>query len=451
MLRVNSKDVMPGDTFLALRGSIRDGHDYINEAIDNGASCVIAQEGNYDVKTIIAKDTRTYLAKYLGELWSERLKKIELIAVAGTRGKTSSAYLTYSLLTSLGLKCAYVGSLGFYMESKVKSLNNTTPDLYELYDLINEAVNNECDYFVLEVTNLALKQRRLEGLKFKIAALTNVEKAKLDCNFSFEEYVNNEIKLFEKIKRYGYAIINNDDSEIDQFILPKNQNVLFGKKADNYKISNVQLYEDHSIFNLMVGGENLEITLPFPLEYNIYNYVISFIIASLVGYSTNEIILATPYLKLPKGIYQVFEKNDTKVIVDNASLPASVASVTKYAKKYTSGKIIIVIGCKGTTDKEFRQSLGKTVVEVSDYVIFTTDSPYKEEPEMIINDMIEGIEKDNFEVIVERKEAIKKGIGMLMPNDTLLVLGRGTEEGLVIGSDSFSFSDITEVSKHMKK
>lgn len=445
MLRVNSKEVMQGDTFLALSGIDDDGHNHIEEAIDKGASCVIVQEGEYSVKTITTKDTRSYLARYLSELYAEKIKKISLIGVLGTRGKTTTAYLIYNLLNSLNKKCAYIGSKGFYIDEKVKNLNNITPDLYELYELINSAASAGCEYLVLEVTNHSLVQRRLDGLNFKYAVLTNIGKDSYKADL--EDYINVELKLFESLKRSDYAIINGDDKYYDKFLNIKSNIILYGKKGTDYKISSVKLLENHSTFNLSVSGNKYEIDLPFPCDYNIYNYVCAFIIANKIGIKPEDIVLSTSYLNLPKDIYQVFEKDGKKVIVDNASLPSEVKNVINYAKKYAKGKILTVIGTKGTTDKEFRKLLGKTVLNGSDYVIFTNDNPYKEDFMDIINDMITS---DNYEVVLDRKEAIKKGISLMESNDTLLVLGRGEDETQIIGSDNFPVNDINEVSKYMK-
>ena len=183
---------------------------------------------------------------------------------------------------------------------------------------------------------------------------------------------------------------------------------------------------------------------------NIYNYLIAYIIASLTGAKSEDIILSTAYLKVPGGRYQIFKKDDSTVIVDNANNKQRIINIVEKVKNFTKGKIIILIGSKGTNDKETRQDLGKTAYELSDYAIFTTDSPYWENPETIINDMVEGLDENKFEIIVDRKEAIKKGINMLMPGDTLLVLGRGDDPYQIIDNEKLPFNDVNEVSKYTK-
>lgn len=444
MLRVHSNEVTPGDTFLALRGINNDGHNYINEAINKGATCIIAQEGDYPVKTIIEKDTRAYLAKYLNELYADKLKKIELIAIGGVNGKTSAAYLTYQLLNKLEHKCAYIGSLGFCLDDNVKNLKNTTPDLYELYELISEAVNEECEYLVIEVSEAAMLQRRLEGLKFKYVAITNTSTNVLNM-------ANNiNIALLNKLKRYGYAIINADDEAANSLQLERNQNILFGMHKCDYQISDVHLYEDHSIFKLIDANKMTEINLPLAGKFNIYNYLVAYIIAVLIGVKAEEIILTTSYLKAPDGRYQIFKNDDSTVIVDNADTVERIKAVVTKTKKDFSGKLLILYGGNGNLEPENLQMLGKEILDFSDYTVFTINNPYHEKPEDIIQNMTNGLDESKFEIVVDRKEAIKKAISILAPGDVLLVLGRGNAPYQFIDNEKLPFNDVDEVSKFTK-
>ena len=205
MLRVDSRKVKQGDTFLALTGPYTDGHDYINNAIDKGAVCIIATHGEYPVKTIIVEDTRTYLANYLKELYLQKIEKIKLIGIVGTSGKTTAGDLIYQLLNNLDTKTAYIGTNGFYINNKIKKISSSTPDLYELYELMNEAIDNECENIIIEVSSKAVKQRHIEGLRFDIVLFTNfIAHQRKDK----EEYLNTKVELFKMIKKDGYAIIN---------------------------------------------------------------------------------------------------------------------------------------------------------------------------------------------------------------------------------------------------
>lgn len=442
MLKVHSAEVKPGDTFLALKGINDDGHNYIQKAIDNGARCIIASHGEYDVKTIIKEDTREYLAHYLGDLYADKLDKIQIIGITGGYGKSSSAYLTYQLLNSNSFKCAYIGSLGFYLEKKIKDLKNVTPDLYELYDLISEAVDEDYSYLVLELSDIGLKQRRVEGIPFKVLALTNT--------LGLKE-IKAQIEVFKQLKFDGTAIINGDDVNMNSFLLANNQNITYGRNGQNYKISSVMLTLFSSSFMLSYENKAMEIKIPFPGEVNIYNYLISYICASTLGVNNQEIVMTTPYLKLPEGRLQAFKKDNAYIVNDYAYTPSMINNVFKEIKKYTRGPVTILIGPKGHTSLEFRKDVLQTVVSLADKVVLTTDSSYEVSAEELIKETTEDLPEEKYQVILDRKEAIKMTIDSLQSNEVLLILGRGNEEFQVVDNMDLPVCDIDEINKCLKK
>ena len=445
MLKVNSKKVEKGDTFIAIKSKVRDGHDYIEDAIDHGAACIIAEKGEYSVKTIIVKDTRKYLADYLKELYKEKLEKIKLIGITGTNGKTTSSYFIYELLNSLSVKTAYIGTVGFYLNNKCTPLKNTTPDLYDLYEMMNEAADADVKVIVMEVSSQALDTRRVEGIKFNIAVFTNITEDHLDYHKTMDEYKKNKQKLFNNVK--DYAIINMDSKNSKDFINEKNKNVLFGIKDYEYKIGSIKLFPNQTVFKVNHNGKIKEITLPVPGIYNIHNYMNAYIICEKMGLNMDLVIQDTLKLKSPKGRYELIKD---KVIVDYAHTPDAVENILKSVLQYSKGKIITVIGCGGDRDKKKRPLIGKIVTKYSDYVYFTSDNPRTENPNDIINDMVNKLDKTNYEIIIEREDAIKKAISELKNDDMLLVLGKGHEIYQIIGKEKFPFNDTEIVKKYLK-
>lgn len=441
MLRVNSKEVMPGDTFLALEDN-SDEHDFIEEAIDKGAACIIANKGEYSVKTIITPDTRTYLSNYLRELYLEKLDRIKIIGLAGTAGKTLTGILLRELLNNLGSKTAYLGTNGFYINDTKEETKSTTPDIYEMYDYINKAIDEECDNIIIEVSSSAIEKRHIEGLRFDMVIFTNLI-LKGDDN---TKYINTKIELFKMIKKTGFAIINKDDPYYENFTLPQNHNILFGKNDSDYKISNISLTYDYTEFDI----NDVHVELPILASYNIYNYLAAYTVAKLLEFSQESIIEATSKLKQIDGRYQKVKHRDNLVIIDYAYNPEMIKNIIDYTKEFNRGRIITLIGCEGDKRQEDRPLIGKLVTENTDYAIITTASPRYEKPESIIDDIVSGITKDNYETIINRKEAIKKSISLLANNDILLVLGRGHEENQIIGNDNFPLKDYNEVIKHVK-
>ena len=446
MLRVNSKEIKPGDTFLALSGNEDDGHNHIEEAIDKGAACIIAEHGEYSVKTIIANDTRTYLSNYLKELYLEKLDRIKLIGIAGTTGKTITGDLLYQLLNNLNSKTALIGTNGFYMNGKMTELKSTTPDIYDLYELINKAIDDECENIIIEISSTSIKQRHIEGLRFDMAIFTNLITKGMSKEVK-EDYINTKIELFKVLKKDGYAIINKKDDNYKYFVFPQNNNVFYGTKDSDYKISDISLTYDFIEFNI---SDN-HIELPLIGSYNIYNFLAAYVTASVLSFPVEAIENSVKEIKPADGRYQNIKYKDSLIIIDYAYDIKRIKNIIKYTKEFSRGRIITLTGCGGDRRKDQRPQIGKFLTQESDHVIFTTDNPRYEEPEDIIYDIVKGVEKDNYEIIINRKEAIKKAIDMLEKDDILLILGKGNEEYQIVGSDKFPFKDYNEVMKNIKK
>ena len=210
-IKSDSRKIKPGDTFIAIKCEVNDGHKYIEQAIQNGAGKIIAEHGNYSVPTLIVEDTRNYLNKYLKENYNKYLEEMTIIGITGTNGKTTSAYLIYSALNKLGIKCAYIGTIGYYLDKKIFNLPNTNPDVCDMYELIINAYDNGYKYVVLEASSHGLYSGRLEGLIFDYAIFTNLTRDHLDFHKTMENYALAKQQLFKKLKPNGIGITNIDD------------------------------------------------------------------------------------------------------------------------------------------------------------------------------------------------------------------------------------------------
>ncbi len=445
MLRVNSKKILPGDTFLALKGEETDGHDFIEEAIDKGAACIIASQGEYEVKTITVPDTRTYLSNYLRELHLEKFDKIKIIGVIGTAGKTTTGSILYQMLNNLNSKTAYLGTTGFYINDKRELTKETTPDIYEIYEYINRAMEEECKNIIIEVSSQAVEKRHLEGLRFDLVIYTNmITTGKTEEEI--KDYLNTKIEAFKMLNKDGIAIINIDDSYHEYFILPQNKNITYGKNASNYTVSSISLNYDKTYMKI---NED-EIIIPFIGSKNVYNFLAAYSAVLSIGFEKSDVLNIIDKLNQIDGRYQGVKNSSSLVIIDYAFTPELVAGVIETTNEFRKGKIVILIGAGGDRRKEDRPVIGKLVTQNADHVIFTTDNPRYEDPEAIIDEMVETLDKDNYEIIVNRKDAIKQGIKILEENDILLVLGKGDEDSQIIGNDLFPFKDINEVKKYTK-
>lgn len=440
-IKIDSRKVVKGDTFIAIRGIKEDGHKYIKDAIKNGADTIVAEYGDYDVNTIIVSDTKKYLEEYLENNYYDDIKKLNLIGMTGTNGKTTTCFLIYEALNKVNKKCAYIGTLGFFINGKSIDTNNTTPNLYEIYNMLLECLENDCEYVVMEVSSQGISMGRVNTLMFDYVIFSNLTQDHLDYHKTMENYLMSKQKLFT-MTRDGYAIINSDDEYYKYFMLD-NKNITYGKNSKDFKISNIKSNLNGSQFYL----NDILYSTKLVGEYNIYNVSVVIILLKLLGIDNIQEIIS--YLNPPKGRMDIIKYNENNIIVDYAHTPDAVEKIIKSVLDLPHNRIITIIGCGGNRDKTKRSIMGSIATKYSDYVIFTSDNPRFEEPESIINDIVQKLDSKNYEINVKREKAIIRGIQMLEKNDILLLLGKGHEEYQVIGDKVIPFSDKNIVLKNI--
>ena len=440
-LKTDSRKVKPGDTFIAIKNVNTDGHDFIESAIKNGASKIICEKGSYSVETVVVPNTKEYLNNYLYENYYPKIKDMKLIGVTGTNGKTTICYLVYQLLTLLDKKCAYIGTIGFYYGNTKRLLNNTTPDTDLLYDMLLEAKEYGCEYVIMEVSSHALDKNRVFGLEFDEVAFTNLTQDHLDYHKTLENYANAKRKLFEKTRGEKVAIINKDDPHHEKFMLNENKNITIGKTGADVLIKDYSLSHLHTKIEFSYEDKIYNTQINMVGSYNVYNYLTALMLVHKLGFSIDSIIDITKNLMAPAGRMEMIKYNTNSVFVDYAHTPDAVINVLKSANEYKKGRIITIIGCGGDRDRTKRPIMGRAAEENSDYVIFTDDNPRTEDEKQIMNDIVIGLNKDNHEIIFDRKEAIIKGMSMLKDNDILMILGKGHEDYQIIGTEKHYFSD----------
>ena len=426
-IKTDSRKVKKGDTFIAIKGNTVDGHDYIEKAIENGASKIVCEHGSYNVETIVVPDTKEYLQKYIVDNYKDIVNKLDIIGVTGTNGKTTTCFLTYQMLNKLGIKTAYIGTIGFYIENEVYELPNTTPEITEIYSMLTTALEKGCKAVVMEVSSHALSFKRVEGLSFTIEAFTNLTEDHLDYHKTMENYLNCKLKLFDMCDRR----IINSDSEYSKYFINENT-VTYGFDSNDYKISSYDTLVSKTTFKLNdIVYETSLIGL-----HNIYNLSIVIIL-----FKELNLDLDVSKLYAPNGRMDVIKKDSNLIIVDYAHTPDAVEKIINTALSLKPNNVITIVGCGGNRDKTKRPIMGSIASKLSSYCIFTSDNPRDEEELSIINDILKGVTKDNYEVIINRKKAIIKGIQKLKKNDILLVLGKGHEDYQIIKDKRIYFDD----------
>ena len=405
-IKTNSKKVKPGDTFIAIPNINRDGHDYIIDAINNGAKKIICEHGNYNVETIVVPDTRKYLEQYLYEKYYPLISDMKLIGVTGTNGKTTTCYLIYNMLKKLEINCAYIGTIGFYYKNTKKELNNTTPDIDLLYEMLLEAKENGCQYVAMEVSSHALALNRIYGLKFDAVAFTNLTQDHLDFHKTFKEYSKAKQKLFTLTHNKRIAVINGDDSNHLQFINDSNNNIIISQKKGNVLISEIEYTNLGTDFSFTYQNHLYRTHINMVGKYNIYNYLTALMILTNLGIKLDKLLELNDNLTAPIGRMEMIKYGNNSIFIDYAHTPDAVENVLKTTQEFKKGKTITIIGCGGDRDKTKRPIMGHIAEINSDYVIYTNDNPRTEDEKQIIKDILAGTTKNNHEVIYDRKKAI---------------------------------------------
>ncbi|NFO03243.1 UDP-N-acetylmuramoyl-L-alanyl-D-glutamate--2,6-diaminopimelate ligase [Clostridium botulinum] len=445
----DSRKVKKSDIFICIKGYATDGHKYIQKAIENGASVIIMQDDievvNKNISVIKVKDTRKALALIGINYYDNPSKKMKIIGITGTNGKTTTAFMIKSILESNGKKVGLIGTIANYIGNEKLHTERTTPESLELQELFNNMVNKGVEYCVMEVSSHSLELDRVYGVDFEVGIFTNLTRDHLDFHKTFENYYNSKFKLF---KRSNIRIINNDDNYGKQVI--KDLNKLKAKNIYEYSIR-----EDSNFkaFDEKMGSKNIsfkvnlekeeEFILSIPGEYNIYNAL------GAIGacYKLN-----IPMEAIREGINKVIvpgrcERTATNynlpydIIIDYAHTPDGLQNILETARGFTQGKLIAIFGCGGDRDKVKRPQMGEIGTDIADIAIVTSDNPRSEEPMKIIEDILVGIEKDNYEVIENRKDAIKKAMDIAKENDVIVIAGKGHETYQILKDKTIHFDE----------
>lgn len=450
-IKTDSRKVKPGDIFVALRGIVGDGHDFIPQAIEKGASKIIAEEGSYDIPYEIVSDTREYLNNYLKENYNKYLEEMHIIGLTGTNGKTTTAYLIYDALNKFGKKCCYIGTIGYFRDKKIFDMPNTTPEITEIYDMLTSAYEEGYRYAVVEASSEGLLHRRLETVPFEFAIFTNLTQDHLNIHGTMENYAKCKQKLFNQIKAGGKAIINYDDVNKDLFALNYNTNITYGFSGGDYKVSDYQMSILGSVFTFIYDGVKQNIKVPLIGKYNIYNVLVTIIVLKELGFMFSSIADILVNINSPAGRMDMVEYKNNRIIIDYAHTPDAIQNVISTVKEVCDGHIYTVFGCTGDRDRTKRPIMTKLVTDLCDKAIITCDDVHNEDPNRIVDDMLSGINNTNYEIELDRKKAIIKGIKLLNTGDVLLVLGKGHEEVMIVKDNKrIPFNDKKTVLEYLE-
>ena len=442
-IKINSKEVESGDIFVCTMGVTADRHDFIDEAINNGASAIIVSKdiSPKSVPVIKVKDTNQELRDLCAKFYDYPYKKAYMIGVTGTNGKTTVAEIIYQLL---GNNTAYIGTNGRKYKDKHFSMRNTTPDVDRLYKYFNEFLNNGCTTICMEASSEAFYRHRLDDIKYDIAILTNVTKDHLNIHKTLENYVNCKKELFKQVKDNGFSILNSNDLYYNEFkAIAKGNIATYGyKEDDTLMIKEYDLKRNETIITFKYQNSDYKVISPLLGSFNVENLAAVILTLLCKGFSFSEIIPRIKNIKQIEGRMEIMPfTNDYTVILDYAHTADALDNILTFLNTIKEGRIITVTGSAGGREKEKRPFMGKVVLEKSDYVIFTMDDPRYEDPNQIIDDLIGESKKTNYERIIDRKEAIYKALALAKPKDIILIAGKGRDDYMAIEDKYLPYND----------
>lgn len=455
-IQYDSRKLKENDLFVCIEGYNTDGHKYISNACKSKVSAIICTkvpESLPECTLIKVSESRKVLALISANYYGHPEKKLKLIGITGTNGKTTSTYMMKKILESTGEKVGLIGTIANYIGNEKIDSSRTTPESLELFQLFNKMLEKGVKYCVMEVSSHSLYLNRVYGIEFNEGVFTNLTQDHLDFHKTFENYYNAKLILFKNSKT---SVINMDDKYGKKVYSDlENNKITYGINENvDLKAENIKLHSRGIEFDMKYLEKSVHINLNIPGRYNIYNALGSAAACMLEGLTMEQIKIGIEALKAVPGRCEAFEadrKLDFDIIIDYAHTPDSLMNILKTTREFTKNKLIVVFGCGGDRDSLKRPIMGDIGTSMSDIAIITSDNPRSEEPMKIIEDIINGVKKDNYIKIEDRKEAIKKAITIAEKGDVIVIAGKGHEDYQVLKEGKIHFDEREVVAEILKE
>ncbi|SHE38776.1 UDP-N-acetylmuramoylalanyl-D-glutamate--2,6-diaminopimelate ligase [Caldanaerobius fijiensis DSM 17918] len=442
-IKYDSRKVTSGDAFLCIKGFSVDGHRFAQEAVENGASVVIAQD---DVavdgaEVVMVRDTRIAMARIAANFYGHPSKDFVLIGVTGTNGKTTVTNIIRWVLRNLGYSVGLIGTINIAMDDEEIPSIHTTPESVDLQRIFKEMKDRGAHYVVMEVSSHSLALHRVDQCDFDVAVFTNLTQDHLDFHKTMEEYMKAKMRLFKMTKK---SIVNVDDDYSDFFVQQANKPLYtYGINGGDFRARNVVMTNGVE-FDLYHSGFITPIKFPIPGKFSVYNALAAIATLSALGFPVPNIAESLSTFPGVKGRCELVNCGTPyKVVIDYAHTPDGLENILKSVREFTINRLIVVFGCGGDRDKAKRPKMGEIAIRYADYTIITTDNPRSEDPQAIISDILKGINgnEDKYKVIVDRKEAIKYALGMAKEGDVVLLAGKGHETYQILRDKTIPFDE----------
>jgi UDP-N-acetylmuramoyl-L-alanyl-D-glutamate--2,6-diaminopimelate ligase len=452
-LTYDSRRAKPGTLFFALKGEKVDGTAFIDAAIAAGAEAIVTE--NASVKTratnIVVADARNAMADLAAAYYQHPARALKIAGVTGTNGKTTTAFLIKHICEAALLRCGLLGTVRYEVGDRILPAARTTPESLDVHDLLWQMRSAGCKACAMEVSSHALMQARVRGVEFDAAVFTNLTQDHLDYHKTMEAYFEAKARMFSELaaqpKKKGKAVINLDDRYGAQLVTRFGKEIPvttygLGVHAD-FRASNVRIDFHGTSYQLDAGGRSYLVRLPLIGQFNVYNSLAALAAANAIGVDVRNCVLALANATaVPGRLEAVPAQRQFRIFVDYAHTDDALLNVIKTCRELNPARLIVVFGCGGNRDKTKRPRMGAVVDQHADYAIVTSDNPRKEEPQAIIDDITPGMRRGNYEVILDRREAIFRAVAMAQPRDIILIAGKGHENYQEFADRTIPFDDV---------
>jgi UDP-N-acetylmuramoyl-L-alanyl-D-glutamate--2,6-diaminopimelate ligase len=450
----DSRRVQKNSLFVALHGEKTDGHEFIAQAIEKGASAIVAEreEKHPRATCVVVENTRSALADLSATFYGFPAKRLKLAAVTGTNGKTTTTFLIKHICEKAGLRCGLIGTVRYEIGERVSPAIRTTPESLDLQDLFAQIANAGCRAAAVEVSSHALAQERTRGLEWDVAVFTNLTQDHLDFHGTMERYFKSKLKLFTQLaqqpkNRKAVAVVNIDDRYGEQLRnkIDKKISVItygMGVRTD-FRASNYRMEFGGTSYQLDARGKSYLVRVPLIGRFNVANSMAALAAANALGVGLREAVLSlgkSP--QVPGRLEAVPAKRQFQTFVDYAHTPDALLNVLKTLRELEPRRLIVVFGCGGDRDRQKRPLMAEIADRHADYAIITSDNPRKEDPNAIIAEIDKGFRSEHYEKIVDRTEAITRAIELAEARDIVLIAGKGHENYQEFADHTVPFDDL---------
>ena len=451
-LEFDSRKIKQGDVFIALEGSIVDGHTFISKAIENGAKTILVEKDVDKVEGInyfLVDGLREKMGIIASNFYGYPQNQLKIVGVTGTNGKTTTTYILESILGEKNV--ARIGTVEYKIGDEIIPAPNTTPSSLEIIKICKKALEKNIEYLIMEVSSHGLDIGRVNMLRFEVGIFTNLTLDHLDYHKTMENYYLAKRKLFDLVKDKKNSIINIDD-EYGKKYLEYTNGISYGIGQGDIQGEIKQITREGQEVTIKIFEKEYKINLRLLGRYNLSNLLGAIGAVKTLGLSDEEIISKIPLIHGAPGRFEPVKiDRDFTVIVDYAHTGDALENILKSINEFKTNRVITVFGCGGDRDKTKRPIMGGIAEKYSDIVIVTSDNPRTEDPEEIIKDIVVGLTKENHIIEIHREKAIEKAISLAEKNDIILIAGKGHENYQVIGREKIHFDDKEEVIKAIKK